>query len=123
MPRIEKMNDELNHKGHQPYMKGEKQQERMGYGYNFALKMPSVYYAYEPSVQEVYVNVKQFDAIKKRKARRDYLDSLMVAQKSSYLHESRHRHAMNRLRAPSGRFLTKAEMAEMRKRHCGNSDL
>ncbi|RVD91016.1 nuclear transcription factor Y subunit [Tubulinosema ratisbonensis] len=75
---------------------------------------PQIFFNYEPPRQEVYVNVKQYAAIRKRKARRDYLDSLMEIQKSSYLHESRHRHAMNRLRAPSGRFLTKEEMAMMR---------
>ncbi|KCZ80023.1 hypothetical protein H312_02580 [Anncaliia algerae PRA339] len=75
---------------------------------------PQIFFNYEPPRHEVYVNVKQYSAIKKRKARRDYLDSLMEIQKSTYLHESRHRHAMNRLRAPSGRFLTKEEMAMLK---------
>jgi hypothetical protein len=71
-------------------------------------------YSYEYSFesqpfQPLYVNVKQLNWIKKRKARRDILDSLMISLKSNYLHESRHRHAMKRLRAPSGRFMTKEE--------------
>jgi hypothetical protein len=59
--------------------------------------------------QPLYVNMKQLNWIKKRKARRDILDSLMINLKNNYLHESRHRHAMKRLRAPSGRFMTKEE--------------
>lgn len=67
--------------------------------------------------QPLYVNAHQFNSIRKRKMRRDFLDSITVSKNSlSYLHESRHRHAMNRLRAPSGRFLTKEEAEEMRAR-------
>lgn len=62
-----------------------------------------------------YINPKQLYWIKKRKARREMLDSIMVQQSNNYMHESRHRHAMKRLRAPSGRFLTKQEMAEFKK--------
>lgn len=57
----------------------------------------------------VYVNLKQLSCIQKRKIRREYLDTLMAEQKNNYLHESRHRHAMQRRRASSGRFLTKEE--------------
>lgn len=32
------------------------------------------------------------------------------------MHESRHRHAMRRPRGPGGRFLTVAEIAEMREK-------
>lgn len=67
--------------------------------------------------QPLYVNAHQFNCIRKRKMRRDFLDSITASKNSlSYLHESRHRHAMNRLRAPSGRFLTKEEAEEMRAR-------
>lgn len=70
---------------------------------------------YFDSEQPIFVNVNQFNCIKKRKIRRDFLDSIMET-KTGYLHESRHRHAMNRLRAPSGRFLTKEEMMELKKK-------
>lgn len=58
------------------------------------------------------LNPRQVFWIRKRKMRRETLDALMVIQKNNYVHESRHRHAMKRLRAPSGRFLTKKETAE-----------
>lgn len=65
---------------------------------------------------QLYVNVKQFHCIRKRKVRRDFLDTMMLkVGQAGYLHESRHRHAMNRMRAPSGRFLTKEETADLMK--------
>lgn len=66
------------------------------------------------NARPMFINQKQIYWIKKRKIRREMLDSMMVAQKSNYLHESRHRHAMKRLRAPSGRFLTKEEAAALK---------
>lgn len=70
---------------------------------------------YQDLEQPLYVNAHQFNCIRRRKIRRDFLDSITANKNSlSYLHESRHRHAMNRLRAPSGRFLTKEEAEEMR---------
>lgn len=71
----------------------------------------------DQSFQPLYVNAKQLSWIKKRKGRRDLLDSLMVSSRSNYLHESRHRHAMKRLRAPSGRFLTKEETEDFYRKH------
>lgn len=64
---------------------------------------------------ESSLNPRQIFWIKKRKLRREALDSLMRATSSNYIHESRHRHAMKRLRAPSGRFLTKEETLATRK--------
>ncbi|KAI5188823.1 hypothetical protein NEMIN01_0191 [Nematocida minor] len=57
----------------------------------------------------VFVNANQYQYIKRRKERRDYLDSLEKKTNAAYQHESRHKHAMKRPRAPSGRFLTKEE--------------
>lgn len=59
--------------------------------------------------QAVFVNANQYQYIKRRKERRDYLDSLEKRTNAAYQHESRHKHAMKRPRAPSGRFLTKEE--------------
>jgi len=70
---------------------------------------------YKSFEQPLFVNVHQYNCIRRRKLRRDFLDSLMV-KKEGYMHESRHRHAMNRLRAPSGRFLTKEEAEEVRRK-------
>ncbi|KAM0687367.1 Transcriptional activator [Conglomerata obtusa] len=76
------------------------------------------HFSYEPGTEQpLYVNVKQYNCIRKRKMRRDFLDTLMLhANQAGYLHESRHKHAMNRLRAPSGRFLTKEETEELRRK-------
>lgn len=85
--------------------------DKSGYGvYDYAFPFGS------QSFQPLYVNAKQLNWIKKRKARRDMLDSLMVTNKRNYLHESRHIHAMKRLRAPSGRFLTKEETEELNRK-------
>jgi CCAAT-binding transcription factor (CBF-B/NF-YA) subunit B len=73
-------------------------------------------YADEYNFNGMPINPRQIYWIKKRRVRREILDSLMIAQKSNYLHESRHRHAMKRMRAPSGRFLTKEETEEARRR-------
>ncbi|KAI5149944.1 hypothetical protein ENBRE01_1208 [Enteropsectra breve] len=63
-----------------------------------------------PSAAESpFINPKQAYWIRKRRLRREMLDAIMVEQKNGYLHESRHKHAMKRMRAPSGRFLTKEE--------------
>lgn len=35
------------------------------------------------------------------------------------MHESRHKHAMNRPRGPGGRFLTASEIAELREQEKG----
>ncbi|WUR03652.1 nuclear transcription factor Y subunit (nfya-1) [Vairimorpha necatrix] len=70
-------------------------------------------YYNEQGDQPIYVNIKQLGCIQKRKARREYLDTLMAEHKNNYLHESRHRHAMQRKRAPTGRFLTKEESKKL----------
>ncbi|KAI5165033.1 hypothetical protein NEIG_00019 [Nematocida sp. ERTm5] len=68
-------------------------------------------YDYYPPGSEhaVFVNANQYQYIKRRKERRDYLDTLEKKTNAAYQHESRHKHAMKRPRAPSGRFLTKEE--------------
>lgn len=71
---------------------------------------------------ETNLNPRQLFWIKKRKTRRETLDLLMKTTSANYLHESRHKHAMKRLRAPSGRFLTKEEMMEFKTMNPSMSD-
>lgn len=74
-------------------------------------------YGYTSSEEQaVFVNALQYPYIKRRKERRDYLDTLEKKKNLGYQHESRHKHAMKRPRAPSGRFLTKEEALEQEKR-------
>ncbi|EEQ83052.1 hypothetical protein NCER_100140 [Vairimorpha ceranae BRL01] len=81
-------------------------------GQNFD-NMYSYGYYDDHGSQPIYVNIKQLSCIQKRKARREYLDTLMAEHKNNYLHESRHRHAMQRKRAPTGRYLTKEESRKL----------
>ena len=73
-----------------------------------------------PMMEEepLYVNAKQYNRILKRRQARAKLESQIRAHKSQekapYMHESRHRHAMKRPRGPGGRFLTAAEIAELK---------
>ena len=66
--------------------------------------------------EPLYVNAKQYNRILKRRQARARLEAQMKQsrEKAPYMHESRHRHAMNRPRGPGGRFLTAAEIAEMK---------
>lgn len=54
----------------------------------------------------LYVNARQFKQILKRRAARARLHELgkIPKERPKYLHESRHRHAMNRIRGEGGRF-------------------
>lgn len=63
------------------------------------------------------INPKQIEYIKRREKRRQYLDQFMLKKSDGYTHESRHKHAINRLRAPSGRFLTKEETERIFKKN------
>ncbi|KAL6938423.1 hypothetical protein ACO0OL_000963 [Hanseniaspora opuntiae] len=72
-----------------------------------------------------YVNPKQYERILVRRAARKKLKAIMEHYKQfqhkfnrelnnkSYLHESRHNHAMKRARGPGGRFLTAKEISQL----------
>lgn len=70
---------------------------------------------YSHNSMEAGLNPRQTFWIKKRRLRREALDSIMKNTSNNYIYESRHKHAMKRLRASSGRFLTKEEINHMKK--------
>lgn len=60
-----------------------------------------------------FVNARQFHRILKRRiARRSQNWQARKSRNRAYLHESRHRHACNRMRGPSGIFLPKGKLGE-----------
>ena len=80
----------------------------------------------EKKMKSTPLNYKQYDRILLRREARKKISSILsyfkeFQQKTnrdlnnkSYLHESRHNHAMKRARGPGGRFLTASEIKQLK---------
>jgi hypothetical protein len=71
--------------------------------------------------EPTYVNAKQYFRILKRREARKVLEAYFARtrrarEEKPYMHESRHKHALRRLRGSSGRFLTKSEIEQLKRK-------
>ncbi|CAL0304792.1 unnamed protein product [Lupinus luteus] len=71
----------------------------------------------------IYVNAKQYHGILRRRQSRAKLEAQnkLIKSRKPYLHESRHRHAVNRVRGSGGRFLSTKQLQQSNAGHCAHS--
>ncbi|QCD80254.1 nuclear transcription factor Y [Vigna unguiculata] len=71
----------------------------------------------------IYVNAKQYHGILRRRQSRAKLEAQnkLIKSRKPYLHESRHRHALKRVRGSGGRFLSAKQLQESNAEHVDNN--
>ncbi|CAJ1941625.1 unnamed protein product [Sphenostylis stenocarpa] len=71
----------------------------------------------------IYVNAKQYHGILRRRQSRAKLEAQnkLIKSRRPYLHESRHRHALKRVRGSGGRFLSAKQLQESNAEHVNST--